>query len=168
MLPFLGHVSDHDDGHTRLLGNVRHLRRAFAHLRDRTGRGRQRFGIDGLDRVDDGNFGPLFVDSHLNLFELDLGEQAEIGNRAVLVADEPEPLRAQRDLRAGLLAAHIQCAPLAGDCSKSVNLPMPGSPPGNSPPPSTRSNSPTLVVKRGTSAASISASRCTGELFASA
>ena len=60
-IALLRHVADHDDGGARLLGDARELRRAFAHLRDRAGRGGQRFGINGLDRIDDGDFGPCSV-----------------------------------------------------------------------------------------------------------
>ena len=62
----------------------------------------------------------------------------------------------------------VRAAPIAAiACSRSVDLPMPGSPPsritppGTTPPPSTRSNSSTPVGKRGVCVASTLASRRT-------
>ena len=60
----------------------------------------------------------------------------------------------------------------ASACNKSVDLPIPGSPPINTtppatnPPPKTRSNSSIPVPKRGTSIASISARLITGAVCA--
>ena len=66
----------------------------------------------------------------------------------------------------------LEWARLTSVCSRSVDFPIPGSPPisttppGTSPPPSTRSNSPMPELKRGTSIASISDSDSTGAVWA--
>ena len=96
---FLRHVADHDDRGARLLGDARELRRALAHLRDGARRGRRALGIDGLDRIDDGDFGPLGVDRRLDFLELDFGEQLQSA------ASEPGSSSASRCARNAICAA---------------------------------------------------------------
>ena len=129
-----------------LLGQARQLRRAFAHLRHRTGRRLKRVRPQRLDRVDHRDLRLFGLQRGQNLLEIDLGQQLQ---RAGV---EPQPAGAQRDLLARFLAADVEhlAAPLDSRdsaCSSSVLLPMPGSPPisttppATRPPPSTRSNS---------------------------
>ena len=73
---FLRHVADEDDDDVALLREPRQLRRAFAHLRDAARRRGQRFGVRGLDRVDDDDFRRLGGDGRDDRFELDLGQHA--------------------------------------------------------------------------------------------
>ena len=98
----LRHVADEQHDHAALLGESRQLRRAFAHLRDAAGRRRERFRVDGLDRVDDDDLRRRRVDRGDDRLELHFGQQLD---RRV---DESETLRAQRDLLGGFLAGDVQ------------------------------------------------------------
>ena len=105
----LGDVPDQDDGDRALLGEPGELRRAFAHLRHASGRRFQRFGVHGLDRIDDDHLGlsrPYRADDR---FELDLREKLD---RCI---DQSEPLRAHRDLFGRFFAGDVQGAPRRAD-----------------------------------------------------
>ncbi len=69
---FLGDVADQNDGDVLALGDARQLRGALAHLRHRTGRRSELFGIHGLDRVDHHHVRLGLRDSRLDSFHLDL------------------------------------------------------------------------------------------------
>ena len=84
------------------LASARQLRRALAHLRDRAGRRRQRLAVDGLDRIDHRDRRLLGLERRQDLLELDLGQHAHRARA------EAEPARAQRDLRAALLAGDVE------------------------------------------------------------
>ena len=98
------HVTHQDDGHARLLGRARQLRRAFAHLRHGTGRRAERVGIHGLDRIDHHHFRLQVGQGAEDFFQLDLGLQFEF------LGIDDETLGAQGDLRAGLFTTDIQHA----------------------------------------------------------
>ena len=100
--PFLRHVSDEDDDDAALLREAGQLRRAFANLRHASRCRGQRLGVGGLNRIDDDDFGLFVADGRDDRFELHFGEQRY---RRV---DEPEPLRAQRDLLDRFLACDVE------------------------------------------------------------
>ena len=54
---FFCHMADQHDADATRFSRARQVRRAFAHLRDRTRRRSELVGIHGLNRVDDGNRG---------------------------------------------------------------------------------------------------------------
>src|SRR6185369_410838 len=105
----LGDVADENDRRSARLGETRQLRSALAHLRDRARRGGQRFAVDGLDRVDDRDLRPLAFDRGEDLLEADLGEHAH------RTGTDAEPARAQRHLRAALLAGDVERLHAAGE-----------------------------------------------------
>ena len=110
---FLGHVPDQDDGDALLFRYPRELRRAFANLRDAARRRRQRFGVDGLDRIDDDYFRLRFANGRDDRLDLDLGQHADPG---ILDA---EALRAQRYLLGRFFAGDVEArARLADQCQR--------------------------------------------------
>ena len=92
------------------LGQARQLRRAFAHLRHRARRGSQLVGIHGLDRIDHHDVRRLPAATRPDLLQLDFRQQTHL--RAV----QPEPVRAQRHLRADFLAGDVQHAHAVESC----------------------------------------------------
>ena len=99
---FLGDVADQHDGRAARLGGARQLRRAFAHLRHRAGRGGELVGVERLDRVDHAEGRALGLERGEDLLELDLGQHAHL--RAV----EAEPARAQRHLGTAFFAGDVE------------------------------------------------------------
>ena len=85
------------------LASARQLRRALAHLRDRAGRRGQRLAVDGLDRVDRPPTAGCSASSVARIFSSWISASTRTGLRA-----EAEPARAQRDLRAALLAGDVE------------------------------------------------------------
>ncbi len=98
---FLGDMADKNDGGTAGLGEPRQLRRTFAHLRHRTRRRGQCIGIQGLDRVDDGDIRLFGLDHRLDFRESGFRQHLH------MFSFDIEPLRAQRDLLRRFLARHI-------------------------------------------------------------
>ena len=85
---FLGDMTDQHDADTAGLGRARQVRRAFAHLRHRTGGRRELIRIDCLDRVDDGDVRLGGRQNGQDFFQLDLGQHPHL--RVV----QPEAARA--------------------------------------------------------------------------
>ena len=81
---------------------ARELRRAFAHLGDRAGRGLQRVGPQRLDRVDDRDARLRRLESREDALELRLRQQAQCTR---LQSEAP---RAERDLLRRLFAADVE------------------------------------------------------------
>ncbi len=105
---FLGHMADEHDGDAARLGGARQVRRALAHLRHRARRGRERIGVQRLDRIDDAERRRFDIERGEDALELNLRHHAH--TRAV----EAEPLRTQRHLRAALFAADVEHLHLLG------------------------------------------------------
>ena len=122
----LRHVADEDHDHAALLGEPRQLRRAFAHLRDAARRRLQRLGVDGLDRIDDHD-----LRLRSRLIAATIASSCTSASNSTGRVDEPQPLRAQRNLLDRLFAGDVERAVRgaqrgAAACSSSVDLPMPG------------------------------------------
>ena len=99
---FLGDVADEDDGDAAALGQARELRRAFAHLRHRAGRGSELFGIHGLDGVDHHHVRLFVRDGGLDFFQLDFRQQMHFARI------QRKALGTQRDLLRRFFAADVQ------------------------------------------------------------
>ena len=98
---FFSHMADENQGDAILLGEARQGCGAFAHLRHAAGCRLKNFGIQRLNRVDDGNI-RLFSAQHFDdALKLNLGEKFE------LRMFELQPIRAQRHLLRRFLAADI-------------------------------------------------------------
>ena len=105
----LGHVADQEHRGAGFLGVAHQARGRFAHLADRTGRGGELLGPQGLHRIGHDQLRP----QRRGLFEdaLDSG----LGQRAEAVERQVEPRGAAGDLRQRLLAGHVQAfQPRAG------------------------------------------------------
>ncbi len=164
----LGDVADQDDRRAARLGQrASAAPRTRAPARPSRAPSVQRLAVDGLDRVDHRR--PPAARPRASPGSSRAGSRPA---RAPRRRAEAEPARAQRHLRAALLAGDVEHLASARDsassaCSSSVDLPMPGSPPisttppATMPPPSTRSNSSMPVGWRSASVASISASVAT-------
>ena len=152
--PLLGHMADEEHRAARRLGHAHQQAGAFAHLRNAAGRAGHVRTVHRLDRVDNHvirrDFLPSGVRPHPSRFAED--EQ--------VVARHAQPPRARiliwrTDSSPEIYSTRAPPRARCSDaCSKSVDLPMPGSPPtsisdpSTTPPPSTRSNSPIPVVAR--------------------
>ena len=113
----------------------------------------------GLDRVDDQQPGPGGARQLGDPADAGLGDDPDRARRR-RPSVEPETRGPQPDLRRGLLAGRVQHARAvarrrpAATWSRSVDLPIPGSPPSSttdpatSPPPRTRSSSPIPTGRR--------------------
>ena len=162
-LAFLGHVADQQHGGAAGLGKADQFGRAFAQLRDRAGSRIDALRIHRLDRIDDERPARSASGGFHDLLDL---------VSAISRASRPSRPR-RRARRATCLSDSSPVAYSTGpaalmaaaDCSMSVDLPMPGSPPikvtepGTRPPPSTRSSSPEPVESRGWSRLASSARR---------
>ena len=154
----LGDVADEDDAGARSLGEARQLRRALAHLRHRAGRRLQRVRLQrsGSSRSPPRRAARLA--SVARIFSSLISASTRRPSRRQL-----QPSRAQRHLRAGFLARHVEHrsaasrrawrAPAAAawscrcrDRRRSARRRRP-----RVPPPSTRSNSSMPVGWRGSS-----------------
>ena len=87
----------------RGLGHAGQLCGAVAHLGHRARRGAELVGVDGLDRVDHAPRQAISVSIAARIFSSWISACTRTGE-----AIEPEPPRAQRDLRAALLAGHVE------------------------------------------------------------
>ena len=106
--PLLRDVSDEQNGHSLVFGELQQGGRALTDLRYAAGRAFYRLGVHGLHRIDDEQFGTdgahLLKDAlHARLAE----EQRRIAGGCV----GQEAVGAQFDLAFALLAAHIEDAP---------------------------------------------------------
>ena len=140
----LRHVADEEGRDALLLGDAEEAAGRLAHLADRAGRRAELGRVERLHGVDHADLGPLALERRADLVEVRLGEDADVARAAQAVG-------AELHLRRGLLAGDEDDLSL-GDMacramSRSVDLPIPGSPEtstrlaGTSPPPSTRSSS---------------------------
>ena len=154
MLPVLGHVADEDQRDPAPLGDLGQRAGRLAHLGDGPGRAAAPLAVEGLDRVDHAGLGLLGLERRHDVLQRGLGQRRD---RQRHVA---EARGAQPDLGRRLLAGDVERAGgrpparLASAIPVSVLLPIPGDPPsrtsepGTRPPPSTRSSSPTPVLRR--------------------
>ena len=99
---FLGHVPDQHHRGVAGLGETHQSGRAFADLRNRAGRRIQSFGVQRLDRVDDDEARPMLGQLVENQVNAGLGQHRQIEPR------QPEPARAQADLRKRFLARNVK------------------------------------------------------------
>ena len=169
----LRHVPGQDDRDSLALGVVHQADGRLADLADAPSRPVQVFGRRGLDGVHDQRgeaAGTCFVDDSARP-RARRGRsrgppprhRAGRGARPAIGPGRPIP-RPSHTGR-GSLDRSPRTSPAAA-CSRSVDLPMPGSPPrrisdpGTRPPPRTRSSSPIPTVKRGRSTAPRSPSAC--------
>ena len=137
----------------------------LAHLADRARRAGQLGRVQRLHRVDHADLGALGVDRREHGLEVGLGEHRHV-ERA-----RAQALRAQADLRRGLLAGDVERAPAGGlqvarapcssasTCRSRASRRAGRASPGTSPPPSTRSSSPIPVCSRATLRRPTSAAR---------
>jgi hypothetical protein len=95
-------VAHQHHGRAAGLGKAREVGRAFAHLRHRAGGGGELVGVHRLDRVDHRDGRARGVERGNDLLELDLGQHLHL--RMV----QPEPLGAQRHLRAAFFTRDIE------------------------------------------------------------
>ena len=98
----LGHMTHEEDGDACLLGKSRQLRGTLSDLRNAPRCRLERLGVNGLDRVDHDNVRSLGANRADDSLELDFGQKLD-GR-----VDQPEALRAQRDLIGGFLAGDVQ------------------------------------------------------------
>ena len=105
----LGHVPDQDHRRAALLRQPGEPRRAFAHLRHRPRRRSERVRPQSLDRVDHRDLRRLRLQHGEYLFQPDFREQLE------LPGIQGQAPRAQGDLLAGFLAAHVEHLRRAGE-----------------------------------------------------
>jgi len=104
-LPVLGDVPDQDQRRARALGEADQRRGGAAHLRHRAGRGFDRVGPHGLDRVDDHQARCVAVgEGGDNVLDRGLGGELDLRIRKL------EPLGAQPHLRHRLLARYVDRA----------------------------------------------------------
>ncbi len=113
-----------------LLGKADHGLNAGAHLRYRSGCRIGNIAPQRLNGINDNEIRPLaFRKGGQNVFNIRLGSQKNIGSK------QHQPLRPQPHLCHRFFAGHIDNAmTLAGEraaaaCMRSVDFPMPGSPP---------------------------------------
>jgi hypothetical protein len=142
-LAVLGDMADQDHRHAAPLGEGHQLMRAARTCATEPGAA-STCRPHGLDRIDDRKGGAFGVQRGQDVAQVGFGAKLDGASvrprrwariRTCALASSPEIYRHFSPLRAKLAAA----------CNKSVDLPMPGSPPtriaeaGTSPPPSTRS-----------------------------
>jgi len=98
----LGHVADQEHGGAGLLGETHQPRRALAHLADRTRRGGQALGPQGLHRI--GHDQPRPRPGGMLQDRLDAG----LGQRVDPIQWQFQPVRTAGHLRQRLLAGDVQ------------------------------------------------------------
>jgi hypothetical protein len=153
-LPVLRDMADDDDRKITLLRHADERRRDLAHLAGMPRRSVDEAGADRLDRVDDQQLGTSVVDMAQDRGEVGFARRGRARRGGRWCARRAgAPVRATpRRSRTARRPARAVCAATS---SSNVDFPTPGSPdsrmaaPGTRPPPSTRSNSPTPVVRRG-------------------
>ena len=97
-------MTNEKDAGTAFLGKAHQARRRFADLTDRTGRGRQQFGPDGLNGIDDEDFRLAVCGFGKNAFDRGFGKRFEA------VQSDIKTTSACSDLGETFLAGHIQAA----------------------------------------------------------
>ena len=131
------------------LGPLRDHLGHLVHLRDPTGPGVDRRSGDGLHRVHDQQGGSHVRHVGQQLLQFGLVGDEQIGNAAPRSAGPAVRSARRTPPRRRTAPVPLCSAKRCPTSSSSVDLPTPGSPatsttcPGTSPPPSTRSNSPT-------------------------
>jgi hypothetical protein len=98
----LGDVPNDDDGHVGAFGQVHQAGGALAHLADRAGTGGEVVEHDRLDRIDHGQGRHHGLDRGHDGAEVDLGHHEQARRNGA------QPVGAQLNLLAGLLARDVQ------------------------------------------------------------